>query len=52
MSHAAAPAERCNWLGAAATDDSFGAALLAAGVPAATIGAWSLDPQVGGLADM
>ncbi len=41
-------AERMNWLGAGVEKDAFGAALLAAGVSAPTIKAWSLDPQVGG----
>jgi len=39
-------AERTNWLGASITDDSFGAALLGAGISEATIKAWSVDPQV------
>ena len=41
-------AERMNWLSADAATDAFGARLIAAGVPAATIKAWSLDPQVAG----
>ena len=39
-------AERTNWLGVAIADDSFGKALLAAGVPEETIKKWSSDPQV------
>jgi len=39
-------AERMNWLGAAASDDSFGAACLSAGLDEATLKAWSVDPQV------
>lgn len=39
-------AERLNWLGVALEQDSFGAALLAAGIPAETIREWSVDPQV------
>jgi CDGSH-type Zn-finger protein len=39
-------AERMNWVGAALEGDAFGKALLAARVPAATIQAWTLDPQV------
>jgi len=39
-------AERMNWLGASVADDSFGQALLAAGIPEATIVAWTKDPQV------
>jgi hypothetical protein len=41
-------AERMNWLGVGAEGDAFGAALLRGGVSAATIAAWSKDPQVGG----
>eukprot|EP00227_Mantoniella_beaufortii_P019635 CAMPEP_0197589424 /NCGR_PEP_ID=MMETSP1326-20131121/10381_1 /TAXON_ID=1155430 /ORGANISM="Genus nov. species nov., Strain RCC2288" /LENGTH=342 /DNA_ID=CAMNT_0043154361 /DNA_START=77 /DNA_END=1105 /DNA_ORIENTATION=+ len=39
-------AERANWLKADVAKDSFGAALLAAGVSKKTIAAWSIDPQV------
>ena len=39
-------AERTNWLGASIGSDPFGKALLAAGVPEATIQKWSSDPQV------
>jgi TPR repeat protein len=39
-------AERMNWVGAALETDAFGASLLAAGIPAATIREWTLDPQV------
>jgi len=38
--------ERMNWLGANCEDDIFGASMLAAGVPKATIQEWSQDPQV------
>jgi len=38
--------ERMNWLGYTAQRDSWGKALLDAGVRAATIKEWSLDPQV------
>lgn len=41
-------AERMNWLGAKAERDTYGKGLIAAGVPAATIAAWSSDPQVKG----
>lgn len=41
-----AMAERLNWLGAELKSDSFGQALLAAGIPAETILAWTKDPQV------
>ena len=41
-----AMAERMNWLGAAAETDAFGAACVAAGVPAATLAAWTQDPTV------
>ena len=41
-----AMAERNNWLGVALAEDSFAAAMLAAGVPEATIAAWTKDPQV------
>ena len=39
-------AERMNWLEAEPKSDSFGAALLAADVPAATIRSWCKDPRV------
>jgi len=39
-------AERCNWLGADFATDPYGAELVAAGVPVATLKAWSVDPQV------
>ncbi len=39
-------AERMNWLEAEPKSDSFGAALLAADVPAATIRTWCKDPRV------
>mmetsp|Transcript_19987 Transcript_19987/g.23951 ORF Transcript_19987/g.23951 Transcript_19987/m.23951 type:complete len:336 (-) Transcript_19987:137-1144(-) len=39
-------AERMNWLGQAVKEDSFGAALLSAGIPLSTIIDWSTDPQV------
>ena len=39
-------AERANWLKADIATDSFGAALMAAGVSKKTIEAWSVDPQV------
>jgi len=39
-------AERMNWLGVPLTGDSFGQRLLSAGVPAKTIEAWTIDPQV------
>lgn len=38
--------ERMNWTGVALADDAFGRALLAAGVPAATVASWTEDPQV------
>jgi hypothetical protein len=41
-------AERMNWLKADVETDSFGAALIAAGVSVATIKEWSVDPQVKG----
>ena len=40
-------AERLNWLESDLAADSFGAALLTAGVTRETIAAWSVDPQVG-----
>jgi hypothetical protein len=39
-------AERMNWLKADISKDSFGAICLAAGIPAATLQEWSVDPQV------
>ena len=39
-------AERMNWLKVQPEADSFGRRLLKAGVDAATIKAWSVDPQV------
>lgn len=39
-------AERMNWTGANMEDDIFGSAMLAAGIPASVIGAWTKDPQV------
>lgn len=39
-------AERANWLGANIAKDSFGSALMKAGVSKKTIEAWSVDPQV------
>jgi len=39
-------AELVNWTGADPTTEAFGAAMLEAGVSAATIKAWSVDPQV------
>ena len=39
-------AERTNWLKSSIAEDSFGKALLEAGVPEATIKKWSSDPQV------
>lgn len=39
-------AERMNWLKASPEKDPFGAQLIKAGLTAATIRAWSLDPQV------
>lgn len=39
-------AERCNWLAGDASTDSFGSALIAGGISAETIAAWSVDPQV------
>jgi hypothetical protein len=37
-----------NWLKVPLEKDEFGAQLLKAGVPASTIKAWSVDPQVKG----
>jgi len=39
-------AERLNWMGATLEGDAFGKAMLAAGIPKATIMAWTKDPQV------
>jgi hypothetical protein len=39
-------AEKSNWLGNNASEDPFGAALLKAGLSAATIKEWSVDPRV------
>jgi len=39
-------AERLNWVGATVETDAFGAALLAANIPKATILQWTKDPQV------
>ena len=39
-------AERMNWIGADLESDAFGKALLAAGLPKATILSWTKDPQV------
>ena len=39
-------AERLNWLNADAATDTFGAAALAAGIPADKLAAWTKDPQV------
>ena len=39
-------AERANWLKADIAKDSFGAALMSAGISKKTIEAWSVDPQV------
>ena len=39
-------AERANWLGVPISEDSYGRALLAAGVPLATIEHWCADPPV------
>ena len=41
-------AERMNWLKVNASDDAFGAKLLARGVSEETLKAWTLDPQVKG----
>ena len=41
-----AMAERCNWLEGSISSDPFGAAAIRAGVPEATLEAWSVDPQV------
>lgn len=39
-------AERLNWCGASLETDSFGSALLGAGVSAKAINEWTVDPQV------
>ena len=39
-------AEKCNWLGASVDTDSFGKALLGAGLSKKTIAEWSVDPRV------
>jgi len=39
-------AERMNWLGADPAEDSYGKALIAAGVPVATLREWSKDPRI------
>lgn len=39
-------AERMNWLSVKVEDDSFGAALMQAGIPEKVIKEWSVDPQV------
>ena len=39
-------AERMNWLGTKISDDSFGSALLKAGLSEKTIKDWSVDPRV------
>merc|ERR1719181_444849 len=39
-------AERNNWMGATLEDDAFGKAMLASGIPKATIMEWTKDPQV------
>merc|ERR1711997_224350 len=39
-------AEKTNWLGASISEDSFGKALLKAGLSEDTIKAWSVDPRV------
>jgi hypothetical protein len=44
-----AMAERINWTGATLESDGYGKAMLAAGIPRATVEAWTEDPQVGGL---
>jgi len=41
-----AMAERLNWLGATLETDAFGKAMIASGIPKATIMAWTKDPQV------
>jgi len=39
-------AERLNWMGASLEEDPFGKAMIAAGIPKATIMEWTKDPQV------
>ena len=39
-------AEKMNWLGYSISDDTFGKALLDAGLSEETIKAWSVDPRV------
>jgi len=41
-------AERMNWLKTPLEQDAFGSQVLAAGIPAATVKEWSVDPQVKG----
>jgi hypothetical protein len=41
-------AERMNWLKVAPEDDAFGQVAIAAGISAATLKEWSVDPQVKG----
>eukprot|EP00854_Cymbomonas_tetramitiformis_P010470 gene10470-12381_t len=41
-----AMAERINWVGASLESDPFAKAMRAAGIPDATIAAWTQDPQV------
>eukprot|EP00933_Yihiella_yeosuensis_P066400 TRINITY_DN70654_c0_g1_i1.p1 TRINITY_DN70654_c0_g1~~TRINITY_DN70654_c0_g1_i1.p1 ORF type:complete len:379 (+),score=93.86 TRINITY_DN70654_c0_g1_i1:55-1191(+) len=41
-----AMAERCNWLEGKVSEDVFGKAMLAAGIPEEMIEAWRKDPQV------
>ena len=35
-----------NWLGRKPEDDSFGKALLDAGIPESTLNGWGTDPQI------
>eukprot|EP00559_Dactyliosolen_fragilissimus_P009047 CAMPEP_0184865396 /NCGR_PEP_ID=MMETSP0580-20130426/17946_1 /TAXON_ID=1118495 /ORGANISM="Dactyliosolen fragilissimus" /LENGTH=341 /DNA_ID=CAMNT_0027364581 /DNA_START=16 /DNA_END=1041 /DNA_ORIENTATION=+ len=39
-------AERCNWMGRNVSEDSFGMALLEAGIPKETIQHWCKDPAI------
>lgn len=39
-------AERCNWLSTTPSEDSFGKALLARGIPESTILNWMDDPDI------
>jgi len=39
-------AERLNWMGAKLEEDDFGKAMIASGIPKATIMEWTKDPQV------